>query len=307
MIAVRTRLAPSPTGTLHLGNARTFLINWLAARRAGGAIVLRIEDIDRARCKREFVDRCLDDLRWLGLTWDEGPIFQSDRLDAYEHAFARLVARGAIYPCVCTRKEIAAAASAPHADDEGPSYPGTCRDRFADAADATRAAGRAPAWRFRVEPGAVEFDDVVLGRIALDPSRSGGDFVVRSFDGTFAYQLAVVVDDGAMGITDVVRGDDLVPSTPRQILLHRALGTTPPRFAHVPLVVGADGRRLSKRHGDADLGRLRAAGVEAGLVLARLARASGIDVEAERVTADELIARFDWSRVPRERVVLGGV
>lgn len=304
MTALRTRLAPSPTGTLHLGNARTFLVNWLAARQAGGTVVLRIEDIDRGRCRREYVERCLDDLRWLGLSWDEGPIFQSARLASYEQAFARLVEAGAIYPCVCTRKEIAAAASAPHAEDEGPSYPGTCRDRFATADDATRAAGRRPAWRFRVAPGDVPFDDLVLGRVALDPSRIGGDFVVRSFDGTFAYQLAVVVDDGAMGITDVVRGDDLVPSTPRQILLHRALSSTPPRFAHVPLVVDAEGRRLSKRNGDADLGRMRAAGVDAGSVLARLARACGIEPVGDRVSATELVERFDWSRVPRERFVL---
>lgn len=304
MISPRTRLAPSPTGTLHLGNARTFLVNWLAARKAGGAVVLRIEDIDRGRCRREYVERCLDDLRWLGLTWDEGPTFQSERFSLYEHAFARLAERGAIYPCVCTRKEIAAAASAPHADDEGPSYPGTCRDRFPDAAAATRASGRPPAWRFRVAPGDVPFDDVVQGRVALDPSRLGGDFVVRSFDGTFAYQLAVVVDDGAMGITEVVRGDDLVPSTPRQILLHRALGYAPPRFAHLPLVVDATGRRLSKRHGDADLGHLRDAGVAAGSVLARLARSCGIDVATPQVSALELVERFDWTRLPRERVVL---
>ncbi len=298
----RTRLAPSPTGSLHLGNARTFLVNWLMARRAHGTVVLRVEDLDRPRVKEGRVAEMLEDLRWLGLDHDDGPYLQSERIEHYVTAFERLRAAGRIYPCVCTRKEIASAASAPHADDEGPRYPGTCRGRFASAAAAEAASGRPPAWRFRVDEGVVAFDDRVRGAVAIDPSRSGGDFVVRSFDGTFAYQLAVVVDDAAMGVTEVVRGDDLIPSTPRQILLFDALGARPPRYTHLPLVVGADGRRLAKRSGGNELATLRRAGTPAGDVLRRLAEWSGIAAPPRIAAAADLIEGFDFARVPREPI-----
>ncbi len=302
--APRTRLAPSPTGSLHLGNARTFLVNWLMVRQAGGAVVLRIEDLDRARVKEGRVAEMIADLEWLGLDWDEGPIAQSDRVPLYQAAFDRLRAEGRIYPCVCTRKEIDAAASAPHAEDEGPRYPGTCRGRFRDEHEATKVRGRPPAWRFAVKEGAIAFDDCFLGRVEIDPSKVGGDFVVRSFDGTFAYQLAVVVDDAAMGITEVVRGDDLVSSTPRQLLLFEALGAVAPRYTHLPLVVDAQGRRLAKRSGDTELSSLRRGGTSAGEVLRRLAEWSGIVASLSVERAADLIAGVDLARVPRGKVEL---
>lgn len=296
----RTRLAPSPTGYLHLGNARTFLINWLMARQAGGQIVLRMEDLDRQRVKPEMAEAALLDLRWLGLDWDEGPVHQSDRLDRYRAAFDRLRELDLAFPCVCTRKEVAAAASAPHAGDEGPTYPGTCRGRFKSASEAENDAGRPPAWRFRVDPAPLPFDDRFLGPTTIDPSDHGGDFVIRSFDGTWSYQLAVTVDDAEMAINEVVRGRDLVPSTPRQILLHRALGSTPPTFTHLPLVLDRDGRRLAKRHGDTELRELRENGVEPGIVLAHVARLSGMETDGDAVTAEELVRHFELQKVPPE-------
>lgn len=301
----RTRLAPSPTGRLHLGNARTFLITWLLARQAGGRVVLRIEDLDRQRVKAGLTECALADLAWLGLDWDEGPIVQSDRLDAYAAAAARLGERGLLYPCVCSRREVRAA-SAPHAEDEW-TYPGTCRDRFADVDAARRATGREPALRFRVPAGVVRFHDGFCGPTGIDPSQVGGDFVVRSVDGTWSYQLAVAVDDAAMGITDVIRGDDLVPSTPRQILLLAALCHAAPRYTHLPLVLDHDGHRLAKRHGDRELAALREAGVPAQRVVALLARWCGIDAIGDAAHAADLIARFDLARVPREPLRIGSL
>lgn len=299
----RTRLAPSPTGRLHLGNARTFLINWLLARQEGARVVLRIEDLDAARCRPELLRTALDDLRWLGLTHDEGPFLQSERLPTFARAADELRAGGLVYPCVCTRREVRAA-SAPHAEDEEITYPGTCRGRFATEEEARDHAGRTPALRFRVPPGEVEFEDRVLGATRIDPSIRGGDFVIRSPDGMWSYQLAVAVDDAAMGVTDVVRGDDLVPSTPRQILILRALGNAAPRYAHVPLVLDADGRRLAKRHGDTELAALRDAGISAERVLATVAGLCGIDAGRE-TSAAELVPRFDLARLPRGPVRIG--
>jgi len=295
----RTRLAPSPTGSLHLGNARTFLITYWMARQARGHVVLRVEDIDQGRSRRRFMDQQIKDLRWLGLDWDEGPVLQSERLSLYERAFEQLKAAGAIYPCTCSRKEVLAAASAPHADDDTPTYPGTCRDRYRDEAQAAAERGRPPCWRFRVAEGVIAFDDRMLGPVESDPSKVGGDFVVRSTDGTFSYQLAVTVDDAAQLITEVVRGDDLVASTPRQILLYRALGHPVPRFTHLPLVVDEHGRRLSKRRGDLDLSKLRQRGVDAREVVDLIARQSGL------ANGDAARDGFDLGNVPREPVVLG--
>jgi glutamyl-tRNA synthetase len=293
------RLAPSPTGALHLGNARTFLLAWLSIRSRGGTLLLRVEDIDGPRVKAETVLQALDDLRWLGLDWDGEPVLQSERLPRYERAAAALVAAGLAYPCVCSRREVELAASAPHAGEEGPAYPGTCRGRFADRAAATSATGREAALRFRVDVGAVPFDDGFCGpqRGAVD-----GDFVIGKRDGGPAYQLAVVVDDAAQGVTEVVRADDLLPSTPRQLLLYRALGLTPPRFWHLPLVVGADGRRLAKRHGDTSLRHLRARGVPPEAVVGHLAFLSGLSARGARCRPQDLLAGFDWGRVPRSPV-----
>src|SRR5438128_8584398 len=230
MATVVTRLAPSPTGAQHLGNARTYLIAWLSARSRGGRVILRIEDIDSPRIKPGAADQACADLRWLGLDWDEGPYAQTQRLPLYQDALTRLQERELVYPCTCTRGDIERAASAPHAEHEGPVYPGTCAGRR--AADAAALGDRPFAWRFRASPltptplpagergrgeGPWRFDDLYRGPTAVDPARYGGDFVVWKSAGTPAYQLAVVVDDAANGVTEVIRGDDLVPSTPRHL------------------------------------------------------------------------------------------
>jgi glutamyl-tRNA synthetase len=219
------RLAPSPTGGLHLGHARTFLIAWLAARHCGGRVVLRIEDLDASRVRAEAKQSILDDLGWLGLDWDEGPdlggphapYVQSERVQWYQRVLDDLKASEMVYPCTCTRADIARAASAPHPEDEGPSYPGTCSHR--KAADAAALGDRPFAWRFRVPPGPITWTDSFLGPTTIDPSQSGGDFIVARHTVGPSYQLAVVVDDAMMGINQVIRGGDLVTSTPRQILL----------------------------------------------------------------------------------------
>jgi glutamyl-tRNA synthetase len=296
------RLAPSPTGAQHVGNARTYLIAWLMARSAGGRIVLRIEDIDSPRIKVGAAEQACDDLRWLGLDWDEGPIVQTQRLPLYVDALQRLQARELVYPCTCTRTDVERAASAPHDEHEGPAYPGTCAHRC--VADAAGLTDRPFAWRLRVPAEEIEFTDLYRGPIRRDTRRDGGDFVVWKSAGTPAYQLAVVVDDGAQGVTHVVRGDDLVPSTPRQLLLYRALELPPPRFAHAPLVVGPDGRRLAKRHGDTRLSALRDAGVRPADLVGLLAWSCGWLEKVAPITAQELIPRFRLEQVPAQPLVL---
>jgi glutamyl-tRNA synthetase len=269
-VTTRTRFAPSPTGDLHLGGAWCALASWVLARRAGGACVLRVEDIDRPRVVRGSEARIEADLRWLGLDWDEGPFRQSERGALYEDAIARLCARGLAYPCDCSRAEIARVASAPHGAEEVV-YPGMCRDR-----DPARAMKRPPALRARVPDEVIEYEDIVVGAVAQNLARDVGDFVLKRGDGVFAYQLAVVVDDLAMRITEVVRGADLVSSTPRQIWLARALGARPPRYAHVPLVVARDGRRLEKRSPGSIVSDLREAGVSGSRVVGELAYGLGL-------------------------------
>ena len=290
------RYAPSPTGRLHLGNARTALLAWLQARSAGGRFVMRIEDIDPQRSKPELEQRQLDDLRWLGLDWDEGPDVggphgpyrQSERTDLYEAALARLET----YPCTCTRKELRETASAPHGAE--PVYPGTC-------AHGPSHPGRPASLRWRVPSGQVCFVDRILGERCQDVREEVGDIVLRRGDGAWAYQLAVVVDDAAMQITEVLRGADLWESTPRQILLQRTLGYPTPGYAHVPLVVGPDGEKLNKRHGAPDLSALREAKVDSRLVVAALARSAGLlETAIDRITPSELIASFDLAKLPRE-------
>jgi len=300
-----TRLAPSPTGAFHLGNARTFLINYLLARREGWRILLRVEDLDGPRVKAGADRAGIDDLRWLGITWDDGPVYQAHRAAEYRAAAERLVAAGLAYPCVCSRREVELAASAPHAEDGATVYPGTCRGRFASIEEARAAAGREPAIRFRVPPGPISFDDIFAGPVTYpDPARQLGDFVILKNDGTAAYQLAVVHDDALAGITHVVRGDDLLDSTPRQILLYRALGHAGrlPHYYHLPLVTGPDGRRLAKRHGDTRLAHYRQAGVPAARVLALLARWSGIN-SGDEIDLPELLDKFDLARVPRTPIM----
>lgn len=300
-----TRLAPSPTGALHLGNARTFLVNWLLARVSGWRIVLRIEDLDGPRVKKGADRQAMEDLRWLGIDWDEGPIYQSARRPVYQAAVEQLLAGGLAYGCLCTRTEIALAASAPHADDGSTVYPGTCRGRYRSLDHAREEGGRQPAVRFRVPEGTVEFADGFAGLQAYRPPTQLGDFVIAKADGTPAYQLAVVVDDAEMGITDVVRGDDLLDSTPRQLMLLDALRprACPPAYIHLPLVVGPDGRRLAKRHGDTRLSHYRQLGVPAGRVLELLARWCGIDVERRPECAADLLAGFSLDGLPRRPIV----
>ncbi len=300
-----TRLAPSPTGALHLGNARTFLVNWLLARQNGWSIRLRIEDLDGPRVKLGADKQAIEDLRWLGLDWDGDPIYQSPRASLYLNAIQFLMSEGAAYPCVCSRREVEFAASAPHAEDGSRRYPGTCRGRFESIQAARDASGREPAIRFRVPDGIVTFNDAFAGERHFNVARDLGDFVIAKADGTPAYQLAVVVDDAQMGVSHIVRGDDLIESTARQILLYRALKMDDriPSWFHLPLVLGPDGFRLAKRHGDSRLAFYRERRVSPARILALLARWCGMEDVAEGARACDLIDRFDLSRVPRGPIV----
>jgi glutamyl-tRNA synthetase len=286
-----------------VGNARTYLIAWLSARSQGGELRLRIEDIDSPRVKAGAADLLVEDLRWLGLDWDGPIIVQSQRLPIYQQALQRLQAQELVYPCTCSRSDIALAASAPHAEHEGPVYPGTCARRQVADAKLLQQQGRAFAWRFRVRY-TPSFTDRLAGEVHLDLRQMGGDFVVWKNNDTPAYQLAVVVDDAVGGITEVVRGDDLIPSTPRQLLLYEALGWPPPAFVHVPLVVGIDGRRLAKRHGDTRLLHLRQAGVRAEALVGLLAWSCGWLDRIEPIRAHELLPLFRWEAIPRQPFVL---
>lgn len=295
MQPTRGRFAPSPTGPIHLGTARTALVAWLHARQTQGAFVLRVEDLDAPRVKPGAMQEMLDDLRWLGLDWDEGPdvggalgpYVQSARLPLYEKAMRVLREKGDVYPCTCSRKEIASIASAPHGED-GVIYPGTCRH------GATHPE-RIPSLRFRLDE-TEGFVDAVHGSIAR--GQGAGDFVVQRADGVFAYQLAVVVDDLAMGITHVVRGDDLLLSTPRQIALTRALGHAPLHYAHVPLVMGEDGQRLAKRHGSIAIQALRTTHA-AEQIVGRLAHSLGLQERDAPCTVASLITHFSFDRLSR--------
>lgn len=311
---VRGRLAPSPTGALHVGNARTFMIAWLSVRSRGGTLVLRMEDLDHPKNKPGADTAALEDLRWLGFDWDEGPdcggpcapYTQTERTALYARALATLNAQGLVYPCVCSRRDVEAGQSAPHAED-GLFYPGTCRGRFADYEAARRVLpeGRLPAWRFRVPEGEiVRFRDGFYGAYAQDVSAQSGDFVVARDPSGAGYMLAVVADDAAMGITEVVRGDDLLPATPRQLLLFRALGLTPPEFVHVPLVVSEDGMRLAKRHGDTRIGAVRGAGVPPERVVGLLAWWCGWAAWGESLTLRDVLRRFDLRTLSHAPAVL---
>jgi len=299
----RTRLAPSPTGALHLGNARTFLINWALARQNGWRIMMRIEDLDGPRIKQGAAEHAMDTLAWLGIDWDEGPTYQLHDLSRYHAALQRLADAGLIYPCRCTRKEIVEAQSAPHGDSHDLRYPGTCQPDaptpttyVADDTD-----GRA--WRVRVPEGEIAFEDAFAGRQSVDVQQTVGDFVVASKAGLPAYQLAVVVDDHDQGVTHVVRADDLITSTPRQMLLYRMLGLgDPPAYVHVPLVLGEDGHRLAKRHGDTRVSTYRERDVAPQRVVGLLASWCGIGDERGELSAAEFADAFDLSRLPRESV-----
>ena len=313
------RLAPSPTGALHLGNVRTFMVAWLRARACGGRVILRTEDLDHPKDKPGAAAQALEDLRWLGFDWDAEYV-QSERKAVYRSALDFLRAQGLAYPCVCSRKDVAAAQSAPHAGEQL-FYPGTCRGRFASW-EAACAVKREPCWRFRVPADAsVGFDDVFAGPFSMDVARTLGDFPLAREAGGAGYTLAVVVDDLLMGVTEVVRGDDLLPATPAQILLARALapwvarqrGLSPsenrglsPAYLHVPLVVGPDGRRLAKRHGDTRVAAFRERGLSPEAILGFLAASCGWCASGERVSLRDLLPRFTLATIPRAPFVFTG-
>lgn len=299
------RLAPSPTGHLHLGHARSFLLAWWHARAGGGRVLLRLEDLDAERVKPGMADEVLRDLEWLGLDWDGPLLRQSDDLAPYAEASARLLARGLAYPCTCTRREVELAASAPHASDGATAYPGTCRGRFATREEARAATGRDAALRLRVEGPALELEDGFAGPFRVDVAAEGGDFPIVRRDGVPAYQLAVVVDDARQGVTEVLRGDDLLASAARQRLLQRALGLPTPRWFHVPLVVDAAGERLAKRRDDLSLAALRTEGVDPRAVVGWAARSAG-QGDAARLAPGELVGEFRLERVPRAPALLDG-
>lgn len=309
MSTVVGRYAPSPSGRMHLGNLCCCLLAWLSAKSKGGSVVLRVEDLDAMRCPRSFADLLEEDLAWLGLSADEGgskggphaPYYQSERAGLYQYYYDKLAAMGLTYPCFCTRSQLHAA-SAPHRSDGQVVYQGTCRSLPPEEV-AAKSAVRPPAWRVQVPDRVISFTDGHLGPYAENLAADCGDFIVRRADGGFAYQLAVVVDDALMGVTEVVRGADLLSSTPRQLWLYEILGLKAPEFYHLPLLLAPDGRRLSKRDGDQSLENLRAR-YTTEEVVGRLAYVCGLtDTPAPRAAAD-LIDGFSWDKVPKNDILL---
>lgn len=288
------RYAPSPTGELHLGNLRTALLAWLAARSRGAGFLLRIEDLDRGRSRETFVATQLEELTLIGIDWDAEPVRQSERDGLYAEAVARLEADDLVYECFCTRAEIREASSAPHGDLPEGAYPGTCARLSERERAERRASGRPPALRVRAGGARIEFDDLVHGKV----SGVADDFVIRRNDGDHAYNLAVTVDDSEQGIGEVVRGDDLLDSTTRQLWLYERLDLEPPAsFAHVPLVLGDDGRRLAKRHGAVTLEERLATGTTAEELTGELAHSARLIDRPRAVRADQLIPEFSWEAV----------
>ncbi|MDD5937497.1 MAG: tRNA glutamyl-Q(34) synthetase GluQRS [Clostridiales bacterium] len=303
MTTVKGRFAPSPSGRMHLGNLFSALLAWLSVRSAGGRLVLRVEDLDPIRCQPAYAWQLMEDLEWLGLDWDEGgetaSFWQSNRGNLYAAAFEQLREQGLVYPCFCTR--IQRLNEAPHVHEVSPACP--CAGLTGEEV-ARRSALRTPSWRVRVPLETLSFTDGLQGPYRQDLARECGDFPIRRSDGAWAYQLAVVVDDAAMGVTQVVRGRDLLSSTPRQLWLYRALGLTAPEFYHVPLLLAPDGRRLAKRDADLDMGALRRRFSPEEL-LGLLAQMAGQQDSAAPVTAARLAETFDWSKVPREDITVG--
>lgn len=284
----RGRFAPSPTGRMHLGNVFAALMSWLSVRSKGGEWLLRIEDIDPDRSRRSYADQLMADLEWLGLGWDGQVVWQSQRSDIYEQYCQQLRNQGLTYPCVCTRADILAT-QAPHESDGRVVYKGTCRNRSWDESPA--------ATRLRVDNSDIVFTDGHYGEQRVNMERQVGDFIIRRKDGAWAYQLAVVVDDALMGITEVVRGRDLLLSSPQQMYLARLLGFAPPCFTHFPLLVNEAGQRLSKRDHAMNLGLLRER-YTAKEIIGRLAWLAGQQDSPDPVSAESLINRFSWEKVP---------
>ena len=291
------RFAPTPSGRLHLGNILCAMLAYLSARSKGGRFLLRIEDVDVPRCPRRLAQQCIDDLMWLGFTWDEAPLYQSDRTEIYREALERLTADGHIYPCFCTRAQLMSLA-APNLGDTQVVYNRACA-ALTPAEAAERAKTRAPAMRLRVPDEEVAFEDGLFGLQRENLGRDCGDFILRRSDGLYGYQLAVAVDDALSGVTEVVRGRDILSATPRQLYLQRLLGYPQPEYVHIPLLVDAQGRRLAKRDRDLDLSALAQRFTPAE-VLGMLAFSAGMIPENRPVTLEKLIPLFDWGRVKRE-------
>lgn len=309
MTVDKGRFAPSPSGRMHLGNIMCALLAWLSVKSKGGTLVLRIEDLDTARCKKEYARQLMDDLRWLGLTWEEGPgknepdapYFQSERTEIYENALDRLREKAMIYPCFCSRADLHAA-NAPHLSDGTVLYQNTCRGLTASE-QAEKNKKRPGALRIAVPDEDICFTDGHLGAVCQNLKRGCGDFILRRSDGVFAYQLAVVADDACMGITEVVRGQDLLSSTPRQIYLQRLLGVKTPSYYHIPLLVNEQGMRLSKREKSLDMQELRKRYAPSEL-LGELAALCGLQQKPYAKTPQELAAVFDWGKIVREPIVV---
>ena len=293
------RFAPTPSGQMHLGNVFAFLIAWLSVKSRGGAIVLRMEDLDTQRTSDAYAETLRDDLRWLGLSWDWEQPAQSGRSDIYDRYFEMLREKNLLYPCYCTRSQLHSV-NAPHRSDGTYVYPGTCRH----LTSAQMAAfGRNPAWRVCVPDEFWEFTDLLQGPYRENLLRDCGDFVVRRADGCYVYQLAVTVDDGLAGVTEVVRGVDLLGSAPRQMYLQELFGFPSPQYGHVPLLLAPDGRRLSKRDGDLDLGALRQR-FHPEEIIGILASSCGLITKFEPVSARELASQFSWEKMKKEDIFL---
>ena len=298
------RFAPTPSGRMHLGNVFSALMAWASVRSQNGSLILRIEDLDIRAHNPQYTSYLLDDLQWLGLDWDRGPFYQSKRTELYQEAFLDLRQQGLLYPCFCSRADLHAA-QAPHASDGTYIYAGTCSN-LSQSEREELSKHKIPATRMRVSNKSYTFEDKVYGPISQNLAESCGDFIVQRADGVFAYQLAVVVDDADMGITEVVRGSDLLSSTPRQLYLQDTLGLSHPTYAHLPLLVAPDGRRLSKRDRDLDLGVLRAQGKTPEEILGFLAYCIGLAEKDETLSAAQVVNRFSWDalRAHRENVVV---
>ena len=289
------RFAPSPTGRMHLGNMFCALLSWLSAKSKGGEWLLRIEDIDPDRSRKEYADLLMDDLDWIGLEWDGEPVFQSQRSDIYEHYFHQLQLRGVTYPCYCTRADLLAT-QAPHESDGRVVYKGTCRHLPPQP-------GRRGAIRLMVADHDMVCADGHYGEYVVNLSRQVGDFIIRRKDGAWAYQLAVVIDDALMGVTEVVRGRDLLLSTPQQMYLAEMMGFTSPMFIHFPLLCNREGQRLSKRDKSLDMGCLRQH-CSARQVIGRLAFYAGLTPSPDPISPKELLPLFSWECVPREDIIV---
>lgn len=292
------RYAPSPTGSLHLGNLRTALAAYLSTRARGGRFLLRIEDLDVHRCRREFEERQLADLAALGIMWDEAPLRQSDRGAVYAGMLQQLADRRFAYPCFCSRKDVAEALSAPHGP-AGNSYPGTCRAIPHHVAMERIAAGERHSWRIRIDGSPAGFFDAFRGEVSIDLSQEGGDFVIKRADGIHAYQIACAVDDALSNVTEVLRGGDLLDSGARQAHILASLSLPVPRYLHIPMLMGPDGRRLAKRIGSEDLSGFLSRGHDAIAVRSYLAFSLGQISPGERPAMEELVRRWDIARVPK--------